>query len=127
MTIVRDHLKAAFRLIAVIDPDETPTDRQMQDALDAMNQMMHGWRSQGVDIAHYDLTLDDDVNLDPQHIEGCKALLAVRMQPEYPGSNLTASVVQLANNGWAALQAAYISDDLLKVDCALSRIGGRRW
>lgn len=126
MTIVRDHCKAALRLIAVIDPDETPTARQMQDALDALNQMMHGWRSQGVDIAHYDLTLDDDVNLDPQHIEGCKALLAVRMQPEYPGSVLSASTVQMANNGWGALQAAYISDNTLTVDCALSRIG-RRW
>lgn len=124
-TITRDLLNRAFRLIAVCDPDETPTARQCSDALAALNQMMHNWRSQSVDIAHSDLTLDDDVNLDDQYIEACTALLAVRLQPEYPGSVLTPSLIEIANNGWSALQAGFLDIDNLRVDRGLSRIGRR--
>lgn len=126
-TVTRDLINRAFRLIAVCDPDETPTARQSQDALAALNQMMHNWRSQGVDVAHNDLTLDDDVNLDDQYIEGCTALLAYRLSPEYPGSAVTPSLIELANNGWSALQAGFLDIDNLRVDCALSRIGNRRY
>ena len=114
-------------MIAVCDPDETPTARQSRDALDALNQMMHNWRAQGVDVAHNDLTLDDDVNLDDQYIEACTALLAVRLNPEYPGSLVTSALVELANNGWAALQAGFLDIDNLRVDCGLSRIGYPRF
>lgn len=129
-TITRDMIKRAMRLIGVCDPDETPTDRQARDALTALNEMMHGWRSQAVDVAHSDLTLDDEVNLDPMYIGGCTALLAVWLSAEYPGSTLSPATVELANNGWAALQAGFYNRDKdfdLRADCGLISAGGRRY
>lgn len=99
----------SLRMLGVIDPTETPTDTQAQNALEAINSMVHGWAGKSVDIGHDDWALTDDVTLelDVKHIEGLCALGAITLQPEYPGSQISQAVAAIASAGWASLQAAF--------------------
>lgn len=124
MTTAHDVVGRALRLIGVVDPTETPEAQQMQNGVDALNQMMHGWRLQGVDVQHTNLVLADDLIVPPELIGGVTALLAINLAAEYPGTAVPASTVSMAQAGWDGIQAAYISRDTeLRVDRALLQTG----
>lgn len=122
----------ALRMLGA-DPEEVPTATQLATMLEALNAMLHGWKGQGVDIGHSDFALDDDVSveLDPKFFEGTTALLAVVLDPEYPGFGVSPPIAVMAQQGWAALQAAYFNSSVdadLVVDAAFQRLSSnRRW
>jgi hypothetical protein len=127
-TTARDCVYSALRKLGVSDPEETPSAPQAQYALEALNEMVHGWKAVNIDVGHVDWTLDSDVELeiDPRHIGGMKAMLAVYLSPEYPGSPVPPATIGLAEAGWRALQAAYVDasmDNTLQIDSALRRRG----
>lgn len=131
-TTPRTMISRAIRLLGA-DPEETPTATQLSTGLVALNDMIHAWKGQGVDIGHSDFALDDDVSveLDPKFNEGTTALLAIALDPEYPGLSVSPPIAVMAQQGWAALQAAYFDSSIdsdLVVDTAFQRLqSNRRW
>lgn len=120
----------ALRMLGA-DPEEVPTATQMSTMLEALNAMLHGWKGQGVDIGHSDFALDDDmsVELDPKFNEGTTALLAIVLDPEYPSFSVSPPVAIMAQQGWAALQAAYFDSSIdsdLVVDTGFQRLSANR-
>lgn len=131
-TTPRTMVTRALRMLGH-DPEETPTSTEMDSGLQALNAMLHDWKGQAVDIGHSDFALDDDmsVELDPKFTQGTTALLAIVLSPEYPHAQIPPPVAIMAQQGWAALQAAYFDssvDSDLVVDEGFQRLStNRRW
>lgn len=121
----------ALRMISVIDHDDTPTGTQGAVVLQALNAIVHGWKAQAVDIGHNDWALSDDITteIDPMHINGLTALLAVEILPEFPGGVLPPAIAAAAIAGWAGLQASYLNssqDADMTVDTGFQNLNARR-
>ena len=83
MTTANSAIQSALRLIGVVAKDETMDAQDAANSLLAMNQMMHGWKARGIDIGHYDYTLETEIALDEHFIEDLIYLLAVRLASDY--------------------------------------------
>jgi hypothetical protein len=83
MPTVRDIVERAYRKIGVVASDEPMTADQADAGADAINDMMHGWKADGVDIAHVDVVLSDEFPLDPMFREGAVYMLAARLAPDF--------------------------------------------
>ncbi|NIA67776.1 hypothetical protein HBA54_04160 [Pelagibius litoralis] len=106
MTTARSLIQGSLRLIRVVADEETPTNSQMVDGLERMNEMLHGLKAHNADIGYQDITLDDDIPLPPEHIRPVRYMLAVELAPEFSG-NVTPEVAVEAKAGMLTLQSAY--------------------
>lgn len=59
MATVRDICRRALLRGGIIDSLHDPSAEEARDALDALNEMMHGWKAEGVDLFHTDFVLSD--------------------------------------------------------------------
>ncbi len=131
-TTARDTVYRMLRMLGVSDPEETPSSAQAEFGLLALNAMVKGWKAQGVDVGHVaDWTLDSitDLEIDPQHWTALCALLAIHLSPEYPNAPVPPATAQLAQNGWAGIQAAYFDSSLdaeLQADTGFQRLSANR-
>lgn len=107
----RDTITRAMRMLGINISGSAPTPTEAANGLIALNAMMHGWKGQGVDIGHIDLSLSTNVDLADEFLNGCTALLAAELSPEFTVP-IPQAVGIAAANGWAALQARYITNDL---------------
>lgn len=83
MATMLDIVTRAYRKIRVTGQDD-PLDAGAASAgIDALNDMLHEWKTRGVDLAYSDLALTDTFPLDPQFREGTVYMLASRLSPEY--------------------------------------------
>ena len=57
MATARDIINRALKRIRVLNSTESASGTDASDGLDALNDMMHGWKSDGVDVNHSDFTL----------------------------------------------------------------------
>jgi hypothetical protein len=105
----RDTISRAMRMLGVIMGGAVTSSVEAANGLIALNSMMHGWKGQGVDIGHVDLALSDNLDLADHLINGCTALLAVELSPEFTVP-IPQAVGLAAAGGWSAIQAAYITD-----------------
>jgi hypothetical protein len=122
---VRDVIREALGELGIVAAGVAPTSVQALDGVKRYNDMLHGWKGQGVDVGHIDQTLNDDVQIAREHHNGLVALLAVYMAPSYLVS-VTNELGLMASSGWSGLQAAYIINDPnndMIVDTALRRLG----
>ena len=60
MTTARQICSFAFKLLIVTGVGEEPSADDADDMLTLLNQMMHAWRNDGVDVLHSDYTLASD-------------------------------------------------------------------
>ena len=125
MTHVLTTIKGAMRAIQVLESGDEPSGPEGVDALNALNQMIHGWRNRGVDVDHVDLLLTDDIQLDARHHEGLMYLLAVRLAPEYEKA-VSTEVAVLADQGWRGIQSHFTVPNNLKPE-GLEFMPSRRW
>lgn len=124
---VRDTVTQALGMLGVQPAGVAPTSVMALDGVKRYNAMIHGWKGQGVDVGHIDQTLNDDLQLAPEHYNAVTALLAVFMAPSFLVS-VTNELAGMATAGWSGLQAAYITNDPDKdmtVETGLRRIGFR--
>lgn len=124
----RDVITRAMRLLGVIIAGNAPTTPEANNGLLALNAMLHGWKGQGVDIGHIDLTLNDNVDVADQFLNGCTAMLAVELSPEY-GVPIPQAVGIAASNGWSAICAEYKENDIARdvtSDLGLRRLSANR-
>jgi hypothetical protein len=127
MTTVLDIVTRAFRKIGVTDP----TGGEMRAGVDAFGDMVHGWRTQGIDVTGIDVALRDGmpvVGLDagsfsegspfpmPEAFrEGAIFMLATKLAPEFG-----ASVTFDPRPYMRALRAHYMAPVKVALDSALT-------
>lgn len=116
---VNDLIKGAFRLLNLIEEEETPSDAMMQDALEDLNTMLHSWQLDGVGVFHTDLSLGDDVALDDSHLRAVKYNLAVELAPNYE-RDPRQTVVYRAEELYRILQTQYVDIDEVTFDAELT-------
>ena len=78
-----DVIKSALSLLGVLAESETPTAEQASDGLDALNDMLASWETQGLDLGHYEVDLNDEMTISPQARKGVKYNLALEIAPNY--------------------------------------------
>ena len=61
MTTARDVVNRAMKRLAVLEATDSATGAEAKDALAALNDMMHAWKTQGIDVLHSDYTLNSTV------------------------------------------------------------------
>lgn len=128
-TTPRTMITSALRKLGN-DPEETPSGTDLAVGLEILNQMLNGWKGQGVDIGHQDFAIDDDVSVElaPQFHEGAIALLGIALASDMPGRTVTPMTLVVAQQGWSALLAAYF-DSSVDSDLVPDRMfqHRRRW
>jgi hypothetical protein len=115
MATASDVIKRALLLIDQIAHSETLSGDQAVTALNALNQMLHGWELEGIRLQHSDVALADTLPYPDDHIRAITYNLAVEMAPEY-GYEPAATVVRTADQGKQALSRAYSRPPLLRPD-----------
>jgi len=72
MTTARDMVRFAFKQLMVTGVGEEPTADDAADSLYLLNQMLHDWRNESVDILHSDWTLNSVVSfwVPPKEADG---------------------------------------------------------
>ena len=119
MATALDIITGSLRLLGKLQSGEVPTAAEGADALVTMNQMLHAWRDQGIDIEHSDYALSDTVPLQSNHLQALRYALAVELAPEY-GVAVTPLLLASASEYMRGLQAFYSDPGLLACDPALN-------
>lgn len=72
MTTARQVIRLAYKQLMVTGVGEEPSSEDAADCLDLLNMMLHGWRSDGVDLLWSDIDLGDDVSfwVPPKEADG---------------------------------------------------------
>lgn len=102
----RQVIEDALHYIRILGEDDSMTDSQAARGLRVMNQMMHGFNTEGVQYVHSDLALTDTVNVPDEQVRNVALMLARAMSLEYGktlGENLASEIVRAKG----ALQAFY--------------------
>lgn len=120
MPTVRDICVRALRKIGA--SDLSVDGDGIAEALDAYNDMLHGWAILGADVGHATQALSDDFSIGDEFVEGTVYLLATRLSPNYelpPQFD--------ADMWWRAIQAAYTCIDPLQMDAGLLDMPSQRF
>lgn len=119
MATMQDTVTRALRLAGIIEAGETPSAADAADGVTILNDMLHGWAKQGVDLGHITLTAAQTIPLDDSYMEGIRYNLAARFGVEW-GAPVSPAVLSHAAATFKAFQAHTLEyDDDLRVDSAL--------
>lgn len=102
MTTARQLIKFAFKQIVVTGLGEEPEAEDAADSLYLLNQMVHSWRNDSVDLLWTDVTLNDTVSfwVPPKTVDG-QAIDAVAYQGTWDASaNSPALASSVGTNGY---------------------------
>ena len=120
MPTVRDICTRALRKIGAAD---LAVDGDgISEALDAYNDMVHGWKILGADVEHVTQGLSDDFALGDEFVEGAVYVLASRIAPNYelpPQFDV--------DMWWRAIQAAYTTVEPVTMDSGLKNLPSQRF
>lgn len=106
MATAREIILRAGRRLKIVAGEETMTAAEMTDALQLLNDMMHGFGPLGIHYAHTTLALADTVNVADEQLRNLVLLLCKEMAMDFGsplGELLAGQVIEATN----ALQAAY--------------------
>jgi hypothetical protein len=109
MATMQDIVERAIQRLGVTPIGQSPDPLEIQDGLDALNEMMHAWKRQlGTDYSHFTLGASAPFPLANKFRAGVAAMLAFRLLDE-AGKQASEQLVRDARNGWTALQAHFVS------------------
>lgn len=126
MATANDIIEGACRRIGVLATGTALRASEAAEALEALNDMMHGLEFEGVFLGHTDLALTDTVNLPDSHIPGIKDMLAVRIAPEYE-REASPSVQQRAIDAESMLRTHYVDTMPMDLDYGLTDLPSQHW
>lgn len=109
----------ALKRLRVLGAGEEPAAEDAADGLAALNSMIASWEGKGVKVA-------TDIPLDARFEQGVVAMLAVRLAPDH-GKQVDAVTAQDADDGWRALQAAFVHIPIARADSALRNAPSSRY
>lgn len=95
----------ALKLIKVLAAEESPTAAEMDDGIETLNLMLHGWALSGVDLGWSDITQTQTINVPDEYLEGILYALAIRLSSEYPNSQVDPVLVTVAQSRFEKMQA----------------------
>lgn len=102
----REVIEDAFHKIGMVSEDESLSAEQTARGLIVINDMMHGWESDGIQYQHTDLTITATVNVPDQLVWATQWLMAEALGEEY-GKTFTDRQERYITRARQALQAAY--------------------
>jgi hypothetical protein len=117
-TTVRDIVVGALKRLSQFDAASEPTAEDVADGLTAFNDMVLSWPADGLHTGVGEMILGQPLPFEDMHREGLKALLAVRLAPDYE-MQVSAALADAANRGWTRLQADFLVVEPSRVDAGL--------
>lgn len=106
-TTARSLLERAFRRVGILAEEESMSASQGSYGLTMLNDMLHGFESEGIHYAHTDLaSLDTTLNVPDGQIRNAMLMTVRELASEY-GSELSAEDRDQIHKAKMALQAFY--------------------
>jgi len=106
MTTAKQIIDGAFRELAITQTGEELPSNEAQDALDKLNRLLHAWRLLGVDLNHIDVTLDETMAIEDDHVLPIIFNFAIEVAPEY-GKAIRQDLAIKASTGFDNLLSFY--------------------
>ena len=126
MATAQDIIDGAFRKLAIIAANESPSAEDADFALTCLNDMCNGWAAQSIFTGFSTLTsLSDEFILEDRHVGAAKALLAEYMAADF-GETVPETVKKQAYEGLLAIKADYRPIDTLQIDTGLQAMPSQR-
>jgi hypothetical protein len=98
---------------------DTPDFATMRDAIDRLNEMLEGWKLDGIDLRQPTLAIGDEVYIDQAHVKAVVDSLAVELLRDH-GFEVSGTVYGVAEAGKDQLRVALFEMDDLAADTALT-------
>ena len=119
MATANDTITRAMRMVEILAAGDAPTAEEASDGLTILNDMLHGWAKQGVDLGHITLALADSHKTHDSWLEGIRYNLALRLAGEF-GKPIPPYIAAQASATFSAFQAHALEfTDDMQVDRAL--------
>jgi ribosomal protein L39E len=118
-------IKRAMRRLKYIKAGEEPSSRELNEALETLNQMLHAWELVGLIQGHTDLALTDVLTIPDSHLKGVTLLLAVDLSDTFDIA-LPEMVFLQAERQRRAMQSAYNDPPIVGVDEGLLHMAANR-
>lgn len=128
MTTARDIVTRALRILSVVARDVSVESHDAETGLEALNQMLHGWRLRGVDVGLVDdYTLNDEFTKPGDEFREATAfLLAEALAPEFDVT-LNREAATKAINSWRLIQRYFLCVEDQDTDRGLQRMPSSLW
>ena len=107
MATANDVITAAGRRAAILAGEEAMTAAELADGLTTLNDMMFGFRTQGIHYAHVALAAADTVNMPDELIDSLKWMMTDALVSDGYSVPLSPQQVTKITEARQALQAAY--------------------
>lgn len=117
MATMLDIVTRAYRKIRVTGDGDPLEAVSAAEGMDALNDMLHEWKTRGVDLTYTDLALTDTFPLPDQFREGTVYMLASRLAPEYARPREFD-----ADDFFRNIQAAYMVIEEVTIPLGLRRL-----
>ncbi len=127
MATYNEIVSASMRLISLTQAGEAPTGEEFEVGIEALNDMVSGWRTRGLNMDYVAVSLDDggtDAPFEEEDLGSIKACLAEAIAPIY-GKKLPPEMALRASRSWDALYAKFNNAKRMRVDIAIQP--GRRF
>ena len=118
MPTVSQLVNRAARIAGVSGTGTNLSAEDMDWGIDLLNDMLHAWALDGMDLAHSTVTHADTLFVDDAYVKGVKYSLAVEMAEE-KGTDITNRVPIIALEEQARIRAALCDIDTLRMDDAI--------
>lgn len=120
MATALDLITRALQDARVYSAGEEPSAADGQYCLDLLNDMIHEWSIDGIDLAFVNLATTDTIDVPDSHLSAIRYNLAVRIVGSGFGGVLTPLVAKRAEDGEAALRAYHFTLSDLESEHPLS-------
>jgi hypothetical protein len=118
MPTVAQIINRAARIAGVVGPGTNLSAEDQDWGVDLMNDMLHAWALDGMDLGHSTATANDTLFVDEAYVKGIKYSLAVEMAEE-KGTDISNRAVAIAIEEQGRIRAALCDIDTLRMDDAI--------
>lgn len=122
MALTSEIVTRALKKIGVVARDESANADDMDDGVQALNDMIFAWKLAGVDTSHTALAATDTFPLAAEYHEGTVYHLAERLSPDYERPRTFD-----ADDWFRKIQAAYMTVPTVTIQAPLTRMPSQYW